>query len=685
MRRPALAAPAAVVLGAALALLGGCANGRAQSVAERGAALGTFGVDLSAMDAATRPGDDFYRYVNGAWLDTYEIPADRSRYGIFDALREKAEADVHAILLELVQSDPAPGTTERKIADLFATWMDADAIEARGLEPLRPQLDAIAAARKKPDLWPLFARQELTAPFSIGFGVDPDDATRYAVRISQSGLGMPNREYYLRPGERSDAYRAAYRTYVERVFELIGDGDPTASAERVIGLERLLAKVQWAPQRQRIVSESVNPMDRGELKRLAPEIDWDAVLDAKGLGHVQRVVVRETTAIRDAATLIARRPMTTWKKYLTFHVVNRHAESLPAAFDDAHFAFHQQALRGVKEQRARWKRGVELIDRSIGEGVGPIYVERHFPPSHKAMMDELVVNLRRALAERLTTLEWMDDATREAARRKLASFEPRVGYPSTWRDYSALTIEPGRLCESVMAARRFDWERRRARLDQPVERDEWGMNPQTVNAYYSSSMNQITFPAAILQPPFFDPLADPAVNYGGIGAVIGHEIGHGFDDQGRQYDEAGRLRNWWSEDTNARFVQATDRMAAQFEARCPLPGACINGRLTMGENIGDLGGLEMAHTAYRLSLGRDDSAVIDGFTGDQRFFMSWAQVWRGKYRDDALRARLLTDPHSPPAARGSVPLQNIDAWYTAFDVQPGDEMYLPPETRVRIW
>jgi putative endopeptidase len=378
-------------------------------------------------------------------------------------------------------------------------------------------------------------------------------------------------------------------------------------------------------------------------------------------------------------------PLADWKAYMVFHFVNSYASDLPKAFDDANFEFYSKALRGVEKQRERWKRGVQLLDNSIGEGLGEVYVKKHFPAETKAKMDELVKNLRAALAERLKQNTWMDEATKAEAQKKLDAFEPRIGYPDKWRDYSALVVEPGKHFENARAARVFEWNRIVKRIKEPVDRSEWYMTPQTVDAYYDSLKNQITFPAGILQPPFFDPNADPAVNYGAIGAIIGHEIGHGFDDQGREFDGSGKVRNWWTAETNAKFVEATKKLGAQYEAYCPLEGACVNGRLTMGENIGDLGGLEMAYTAYRLSLGGKEAPVLDGFTGDQRFFLSYAQAWRGKTRDDALRAQILTDPHSPRYARGSFPERNMDSWYEAFGVKEGDKLYLKPEERVKIW
>jgi endothelin-converting enzyme/putative endopeptidase len=674
-----------LLFAASALLLAACSGPETTAPPVPGAAIGSFGVDLSVMDTAVKPGDDFYAYVNGKWLSSFEMPADKARYGVFDDLRDKAEADVHAIVLDLAKAAPAAGTTEQKVADFFSSWMDEATIEARGIEPLKPYLEQIRAASTYADLMKLAGSPDFTAPFGVGIDTDPDNTSRYAIWIGQGGLGMPNRDYYLKEGDRFEAYRTAYRTYIETLFGLLGEADPKAAAAAVYALEVKIAETQWAPERQRNVKEAVNPMDMSALKALAPAVDWPVIFSGLGLPSVERVIVGETTAIRDSGELMRKEPLAAWKLYMTFHLANDAASSLPKAFDDASFAFYSGTLRGIEAQRERWKRGVGLLDAHIGEGVGEIYVARHFPPENKAKMDELVANLRTALASRLETLAWMDEPTRAEARRKLATFEPRVGYPSKWRDYSALTVEKGKLFENIRNARMFEWNRQIGRLSEPVDRDEWAMNPQTVNAYYNPLLNQITFPAAILQPPFFDPNADGAVNYGAIGAVIGHEIGHGFDDQGREFDETGKIRNWWTPETNENFLAATGRLAAQFDASCPLSDACVNGRLTMGENIGDLGGLEMAHTAYRLSLKGAEAPVIEGFTGDQRFFMSWAQVWRAAQREDALRNQLLTDPHSPASVRGSQPLRNIDAWYAAFNVQPGDKQYLAPEERVKIW
>jgi putative endopeptidase len=651
----------------------------------RRAAIGTFGVDTAQMDTSVRPGDDFYKYVNGKWVSTFQMPPDKARYGVFDALRDKSENDVHLLLDDLAKTSPAAGSVQQKVVDFYNSWMDEAAIEARGFAPLKAGLEAIHLARAKADIVKLMGKLDYSGPAGLFIAPDPAEPKKYVVNITQAGLGMPNRDYYLNQGERFDAYRAAYKAYVIKILELIGEDNPAASADAIIALETKLAEIHWSPERRRDVEATNNPVNRAGLQAMVPAIDWDSMLAVAGLADVQHLVVKETTALRDGAKLLDTQSVDTWRKYLAFHLASDYAPYLPKAFDQANFNFYSKALRGIEVQRDRWKRGVDVVNEQIGEGVGELYVARYFPPDSKIKMAMLVSNLRTAMGERLKTLSWMDDVTRAEALKKLATFEPRIGYPPKWRDYSALTIERGKVFENVQNARKFEWNRQVARLDQPVDRDEWRMNPQTVNAYYNPLMNQISFPAAILQPPFFDPNADPAVNYGAIGAVIGHEMGHGFDDQGRKFDSAGKIRNWWTPETNKRFLDQTERFAAQYNAFCPLEGVCVNGKLTMGENIGDLGGLEMAYTAYKLSLNGQQAPVIDGFTGDQRFFLAHAQVWRAIQRDDALRNQVLTDPHSPAAARGSIPERNMDAWYAAFGVKEGDKLYLKPEERVRIW
>jgi len=460
---------------AAIALLVACSKAPPPPAAPPPpkAAYGSFGVDLTAMDTSVKPGDDFYRYVNGKWLDSFQMPADRAGYGTGTVVFEKTEADLHAILDELAGSKPAAGSVEQKVADMYAGWMDQAGIEARGLEPLQPYLARIAAVKDKAGLMQLVGSVDYQAPFAVGINPDTIDPTRYVAWVGQSGLGMPNRDYYLKKGEKFDAYRAAYATYVTKVFELLGNKDPAGAAQRVIGIENKIAAVAWAPERQRKVSEAVNPMDLAGLKKLVPSIDWQLVLGGVGLGEMQNFVVAETTAIRDGAKLLDSEPLAAWKDYMTFHFVNGYSTDLPKAFDDAQFDFNSKALRGVEQQRDRWKRGLTLVDGSIGEGLGEIYVRKHFPPETKAKMDELVANLRAALKDRLKTLAWMDDATRAEAVKKLDAFEPRIGYPTKWRDYSALTVERGKHFENVRNARIFDWERQVKRIHQPVDRSEW--------------------------------------------------------------------------------------------------------------------------------------------------------------------------------------------------------------------
>jgi endothelin-converting enzyme/putative endopeptidase len=511
---------------AAFALVSGCKGTEtpAPVTSTRTAtpAFGSFGIDTANMDPSVGPGEDFYRYVNGKWLATFKMPPDKARYGVSDALVDKSESDVHALLEDLAKTPPPAGSVRQKVVDFYNSWMDEKAIEARGMMALTADLDDIHAATSKADITRLMGRIDYSGPAGIYIMPDPADPKRYVVAITQSGLGMPTRDYYLNKGARFDEYRAAYKTYVAKILTLAGERNPATAAASVVALETKLARVHWAPERQRDVKATINPVDRAGLKKMIPAIDWDALLPVSGLGDVQHFVVNETTALRDGARLLDSESLDAWKTYLVFHLASDYASYLPKAFDDASFDFYSKTLRGIEAQRDRWKRGIALLDQQIGEGVGELYVARYFPPENKAKMDALVGNLRTALGERLKTLSWMDEATRAEAQKKLATFEPRIGYPSKWRDYSALAIDRDELFENVRNARTFEWNRQLSRLNQPVDREEWSMNPQTVNAYYNPLMNQITFPAAILQPPFFDPNADPAVNYGAIGGVIGH-------------------------------------------------------------------------------------------------------------------------------------------------------------------
>ena len=666
----------------AAALLAACAT-----VATTGPAptIGEFGIDLGNRDQAVKPGDDFFRYANGTWLKTFQMPADKSRFGSFDELGEKSEHDVKAIIDGFATSKPAPGTSVAKAADFYASWMDESTLETRGIEPLKPYLAQIHTINDRDGLLKVISQPWAASPFGIGIEADVADPTRYAVWGAQAGLGMPDRSYYLEDTEKFQQYRAAYKTYVTTIFQLLGDPNPAASAETVIAFETEIAKGHWTPEQLRVPDQAFKAMDAAAFQALVPNIDIKAFAANSGVSSLSNMVAYGDTAITAGAKLVDTQPLDVWKKYLAFHIASDNATFLTKAFDDASFEFFSKTLRGVSAKRDRWKRGVNLLDGNMGEALGEAYAAKFFPPENKAKMEELVGNLNTALKSRIQTLEWMDSPTRAEALKKLGNFEVRVGYPNKWRDYSALQIDKGKLFENVMNARKFEWNRQIARLGKPVDREEWGMNAQTVNASYNPLMNQITFPAGILQPPFFDVHADPAVNYGAIGAVIGHEIGHGFDDQGSAFDDMGVQRNWWSPETRERFLAKTAALNAQYDKYCPFPDACISGALTTGENIGDLGGLIMAYTAYKQSLGGKEAPVIDGLTGDQRFFLSWAQVWRSMAREDDTRQRLATDPHSPPEYRVNGVMPNIDAWYAAFDVKPGDKMYIPPAQRVRIW
>jgi putative endopeptidase len=676
MQKSRFAFLAAVLLAGAAPLL---AQPHAPSA--DGTRYGSFGVDLEGRDLSVRPGDDFFRYANSSWLQRNPIPADRTGFSLWTVLDQDIEQQVRAIV-ETPGDDPAA----RQVADFYASWMDEAGIEARGIAAARPYLDRIAAVSGRDELLRLFATPGYPAPVGIGIIPDPADTTRYIAFASQAGLGMPNRDYYLRDGEEYDRYRAAYRDYVVTLHRLAGIADPEAKADAIIALERRIAEAHWAPERQRDIRQIYNPMNREQLNALAPEFAWETTLQQLGLGNVPTVVAAETTAIDAIGDMLASVPLDTWKDWMTFHFLNSNASYLPRAFDEAQFNFYSRTLRGVEQQRDRWKRGIGLVNGAMGESVGRIYVERHFPTESRRQMSDLIGNLRAAFQDRLRQLDWMDEETRAQALAKLDTFEPRIGHPERFIDYAPIRVDRGDLLGNVLRAGEFAWNLQVSRLPNPVDRGLWDMNPQTINASYNPLLNQITFPAGILQPPFFDPAADPAVNYGAIGAVIGHEIGHGFDDQGRRFDASGRIRDWWTPETDRRFTERATRLGAQYGTYEPLPGLRINGELTMGENIGDLGGVEMAYAAYRRHVAQHgEPPVIDGLTGDQRFFLAWAQVWRGQHREGTLRERVLTDPHSPYEFRVNGVVRNVDAWYEAFNIQPGDALYLPPEQRVRIW
>jgi putative endopeptidase len=646
---------------------------------------GTFGVDLDARDPSIKPGDDFWRYANNRWFSSHPIPADRTSWGTWGILSEDVENQLRTIVQEAGQR-AATDPIAKQVADLYASYMDEAGIEARGTAPLQPYLQQIAAAQSRDDLVRLFARPGFASPVNLGITPNPADPTRYVAGVSQGGLGMPNRDYYLREGAQFDQYRAAYRTYVTTMLQLAGFSDPQARADRIIALEHDVAQVHWTPEDSRDVTKSINPMTPAELAQYAPQFNWPLWIQEQGLSSVPTLIVRQKTAIQAEGQLFEQTPIDTWKDWLAFHFIRSNATFLPHAFDEANFNFYGRTLSGQQQQRERWKRGLGVVNGALGEAVGKLYVERHFPEASRRQMTELVANLRASLQERLQNNNWMDEATKQQALAKLAAFDPRVGNPIHYIDYSSIRMDPSDLLGNAQRAAEFQYRLQLSRLPNPVDRTLWGMTPQTINAYYSPLSNQITFPAAILQPPFFDPAADPAVNYGAIGAVIGHEIGHGFDDQGSHYDPQGRLRDWWTPQARQHFTELTTRLGHQYD-EFEVAGQHVKGQLTMGENIGDLGGIEMAYGAWRRYVAQHPGAdrQINGLTGDQRFFLAFAQVWRTSSREDALRQQVLTDPHSPPEFRVNGVVRNVDAWYRAFNIQPTDRLYLAPADRVHIW
>lgn len=646
---------------------------------------GTWGVAVSDMDRAIKPGDDFFAFAEGKWLRDYVIPADKAGAGYNYELPDEIEQQVRGIV-ERVSAHPTTPIA-RQVGDFYAAWMDEKGIEARGPTPLRPYLARIAAVKTREQLVRLMMEPGYASAITIGISNDQDDPTRYTATAGQARLGLPTRDYYLLTGEKYVAIRRAYRDYLINLQTLAGIADPAAKADRIIALETRLAQDQWTPERRRDPVATHNPMTRGQLATLAPEFDWTPTLASMGLGTAKMVDVAETTAVTAAGKRLADVPLRTWQDYLTVRFISDHADYLPKSFDDAHFNFFSKTLNDVPEQRARWKRGMQMIDGSLGEAVGQIYVQQHWPTETARQAQELVDDVRAAYADKIAHALWMDDATRKAAILKLGTFDPRIGHPIRWIDYSTLAVSRVDPLGNAIATRQFEWQLQLARFFHPVDRGLWEMTPQTVNAYYDPTLNQITVPAAILQPPFFDAAADPAVNYAETGATtIGHEMGHGFDDEGRQYDEKGRLRDWWTKATAAKYTVKANRLAAQFDQYEPIPGVHIKGKLTLGENLADLGGLETAYAAYRRYVVRHgEPPVIEGFTGDQRFFIAYAAAWQGKMREGAERQQLLSNPHSPDKYRVDGIVRNFDPWYAAFDVKPGDKLYLPPEQRVHVW
>jgi putative endopeptidase len=647
--------------------------------------MGNWGFDLAGRDTTVSPGDSFYDYANGSYVAKLEIPPDRARYGAFDRLNDLSQARMRAVL-EGAAEDKAANGERAKIGAFYRSFMDEAAVNAAGARPLASGLAAIRKATTRSDLARLMG-QSVHAFGGSFFGAsiydDAKSPLRYAVYLEQGGLGLPDRDYYLQPNFAPQ--KAAYEAYVAKLLSLTGWPNAQAEAKAIVAMETEIAKVSWTRAESRDDEKTYNPVETAKLSDFAPGFDWKAFLDGAEIGQAQRVIAQQNTAFPKIAAIYARTPVNTLKAWAAFNLADNAAPYLSKDFERANYEFRSKTLSGQPEQKPRWKRGVVLVDGQMGEALGKIYVAEYFPPESKAKMDALVGDIRTAMKGRIERLTWMGPETKAKALEKLSKFTVKIGYPKKWRDYSGLEIKDGDLYGNVERAIVFDWRYRVARMDGPVDRDEWEMTPATVNAYYSSTKNEIVFPAAILQPPFFDPDADPAVNYGGIGGVIGHEITHGFDDQGRKSDGDGRLVEWWTPQDEARFTAEAAKLGKLYASFEPSPGMHINPDLTMGENIADLGGLLLALDAYHLSLGGRPAPVLDGITGDQRVFYGWAQVWRAKSREEDARRRLVSDPHSPPEARVNGPTRNIDAFYAAFGVKPGDKMFVAPDDRARIW
>jgi putative endopeptidase len=646
------------------------------------------GLITANFDAKTRVQDNLFRAVNGAWLDKTEIPADKASYGAFDIVNDRAEQELREIIEKSATTpNNPPGSEAQKVGDLYNSFMDEPRAEELGLKPLEAELARIDAVKSKSDLPALIAhlhRIGVSAPYDGYVHQDARDSTQYVIDFAESGLGMPDRDYYLSSEKTFVDLRKQYTAYIETLFTLAKVKTPAASARAVVALETQLASKQWTKVDERDAEKTYNKLDLAALKALTPGYDWDAYLKDAGI-KAGSVVVSEPSYLHAFAKIAQATWIETSKNYFKLRLLESYAPYLSKPFVDAHFAFNRQALSGVKEQKPRWKRGVAVVEGSAGEALGKIFVAEHFPAANKQRMEMLVQNLLKAYDQEFDTLPWMSADTRKAAKAKLAKFMPKIGYPNRWRDYSALKISKDDLVGNVVRASEFEYQRNIDKLGKPIDREEWGMTPQTVNAYYNPELNEIVFPAAILRPPFFDMDADDAVNYGSIGAVIGHEISHGFDDQGSKYDGDGNLKDWWTADDRKKFEEKTKTLIEQYNQYEPVKGMKLNGALTLGENIADLGGLVIAYKAYQISLAGKPAPVIDSYNGDQRFFLGYAQAWMEKQRDEALIKQIKSDPHSPPEFRANGTPVNIPAFFEAFGIKEGDKMYKAPEARISIW
>ncbi len=651
------------------------------------------GIDPDGFDTSVRPQDDLFMHVNGRWLLSTEIPSDKSNYGSFTALDDAARENIRTIVEESAKN-PSDAIGQ-KVGDFYRSFMNEELIEQKGLEPLQAELAAIEKLTGANDVIKYFGRvgtMGISGPIGFYISTDDKNSKRYLAAVAQSGTTLPDRDYYLNTDDEYQAAREALKVYIIRLYELAGLPHGDVAADNILTLETALAEVQWTRTEMRDAEKRYNLYQVSKLSELAPALPWGTYFAASEVPNLTEVNVMTPSFFQGLEKVVVATPIDTWKQYARFRLLDGMAEYLPKDFSEAHFELHERAITGVPEQAPRWKRGVDAISGAgagdfgvLGEALGQLYVQKHFPAESRRRMDELVSNLLKTYEQSIHELTWMTDATKTKALEKLSRMTTKIGYPDEWRDYSKLEVSADDLPGNMMRSARFEHQRQVDRLHKPVDRKEWGMTPQTVNAYYNPGMNEIVFPAAILQPPFFDAEADDAANYGGIGAVIGHEISHGFDDEGSKYDADGNLTEWWTADDRQSFVALADRLVAQYAAYEPLPGRKLNGKLTLGENIADLSGMAIAYKAYQLSLGGKAGPVIDGQTSSQRFFLSWGQIWRRKYRDDELVRRLVIDPHSPSAFRANGPVSNLDSFYEAFDVKPGDKLFKPKAERIQIW
>ncbi len=676
-----------------LLLLSGCnstesSNNKNATIKVKKTAL-TSGIEQANIDHSVRAQDNFYQYVNGNWLKSHDIPSDKTAIGSFYDLRDKADDDVKAIIEELaVKDNLVQGSDEQKVADLFRSYMNSEKRNNLGVTPIQPLFSTINKLKNKNELSAFFGKYQAVgvgSPLAFYISVDAKDSSNYATHIWQSGLGLPDKDYYFNDTERHRELRAGYVAHIEKMFELAGIKSGKKSAQTIMAIETKLATFHWTRVQTRDSEKRYNKFAVSDLNTLSSAFDWSAYLSAQGVAKQKDIIINQPDFVTGFDDVFAETSLTDWQTYLTFHTLSHFSSYLSQALDNENFNFYSKQLSGRKEQRPQWKRGVSVVNNNLGEVIGKVYVSRHFTPQAKTRMSELVENLRNAYGESINDLVWMSSETKKSAQVKLAAFTPKIGYPDKWQDYSTLYIKSDDLIGNILRSSQISHNKEVAKLGGPIQKWEWGMTPQTVNAYYNPTVNEIVFPAAILQAPFFNMQADDAVNYGGIGAVIGHEMGHGFDDQGSKYDASGNLRNWWTEQDLKEFSSRTKTLIEQYNAYHVFDDLTVNGELTLGENIGDLSGVTIAYKAYKASLKGQTAQVIDGLTGDQRFFMGYAQIWRAKMVEKSMRNRVTTDPHSPAEFRALGSLANMNEFYQAFGVKEGDAMYIAPEKRVKIW